>query len=146
MTKNGFTLIELIVVVGLIGLLSTLMFPTLAGSLQKQDVRVARDAVASLHAKAKANAVRRGLSTTLHLAGGAIYITSTHPVTGALDTLSGGVQDLDLRWGVGLRTTRDDLVFDSRGLGTETSATTIVVSKSGFADTLTVSRIGSVVK
>ena len=144
MKRKGFTLIELIVVVGLIGFLSVLLFPTLAGTLQKQDVRAARDAVASLHGKARANAVRKGLNTTLHLTSGVIYITSAHPVTGVLDTLSGGVQNLATRWGVGWVTSRDSLVFDSRGLGIESSATTIIVSKSGFADTVEVSRIGRV--
>lgn len=146
MTRKGFTLIELIVVVGLIGLLAAMLIPTLGGTLQKQDVRSVRNVVASLHAKAKAVAVRRGLSTTLHLASGVVYITSAHPVTGVLDTVRGGVQDLATRWGVGWVTSRDSLVFDSRGLGIESSATTIIISKSGFADTLAISRIGTVVK
>jgi len=145
MTRKGFTLIEMIVVVAIIGFLVTITFPSLSGSLQKQNVRTARDAVASLHSKARAVSIRRGLRTTLHLTSGVVYITTSHPVTGVRDTID-TVQDIPDRFGVGFTTARDSLVFDARGIGTESSSTLIIVSQSGFSDSVSVSKIGRLVK
>ncbi len=147
MKTKGFTLIELLVVIGLIGVMATIAFRTLGGGFSKQQVRSARDQVASMHAKARANAIRRGSLTTLHLKNGNLLITAREPLTGTPDTI-GAIYDVVAQYGVSFGTypTRDSLVFDSRGIGTETSTTDIVVSKSGHADTVTVSAVGRILK
>ncbi len=51
------------------------------------------------------------------------------------------------RYGIGFTvnpTGRDSLVFDPRGLGTETSNTQIYVTLMGYADTITISPLGKV--
>jgi hypothetical protein len=40
--------------------------------------------------------------------------------------------------------TRDTLRFNSQGLGQETSQTTIIVAKAGYADTITISALGRI--
>ncbi len=147
MKTKGFTLIELLVVIGLIGVMATIAFRTLGGGFSKQQVRSARDQVASMHAKARANAIRRGSLTTLHLTNGNLLITSRAPLTGNPDTI-GAIYDVVAKYGVSFTTspTRDSLVFDSRGIGTGTSTTNIIVSKSGHADTVTVSAVGRILK
>ena len=149
MNTKGFTLIEIIVVLGLIGLLAAVAFRSLGPSFTAQQVRSARDQVASMHAKARANAIRRGSVTTLHLTSGNLMITSREPLTGNPDTI-GAVYDVVAKYGVSFTMvsspTRDSLVFDSRGIGTETSPTDIIVSRSGYTDTVTVSAVGRILK
>lgn len=143
--NRAFTLIEILVAVTIIGALVVFAFPSLASSFGKQNVRSARDGFATMHGRARANAISRGLSTTFHFGGGDLYITAAHPVTGVLDTL-GDVRDLANLHGVSLTSSRDSLVFDSRGMGTETSSTLVILSKSGNADSLSISQIGRIEK
>jgi hypothetical protein len=65
-------------------------------------------------------------------------------VTGAVDTVE--QRDLFGSYGVTVTSTRDVLVFDPRGLGTEGSATTIVVTRSGYSDSLQITPVGSIVR
>jgi prepilin-type N-terminal cleavage/methylation domain-containing protein len=143
MNNRAFTLIEILVAVTIIGAIVVFAFPTLAGSFGKQNVRSARDGFATMHGRARANAISRGLSTTFHFAGGDLYITAAHPVTGVLDTI-GDVRNMANLHGVSLSANRDSLVFDSRGMGTETSSTLVIVSKGGNADSLLISQIGRI--
>jgi len=141
MNRSGFTIIELIVVIGVLGMLVLIGYPTLAGTLEKQDVRSARDRVAQMHSRARQNAISRGTRTTLRLRSGDLLITAAHPVTGVLDTVT-TPRDVVADYGVAYTTTRDFLVFDPRGMGTEGESTVIVVSKAGYSESVEISAIG----
>ena len=67
MNRSGFTIIELIIVISVLATLMLLGYPTLAGTLEKQNVRSARDVVAQMHSRARQNAISRGTRTTLRL-------------------------------------------------------------------------------
>ncbi len=141
MNRSGFTIIELIIVISVLGTLMLLGYPTLAGTLEKQNVRSARDLVAQMHSRARQNAISRGTRTTLRLRSGSLLITAAHPVTGALDTVT-TPRDVVGNYGVAYTTTRDSLVFDPRGMGIEGSETVIVVSKAGYSQSVEISPIG----
>ncbi len=141
MNRRGFTIIELIIVLSVLGTLILIGYPTLAVTLEKQNVRSARDVVAQMHGRARQSAISRGTRTTLRLTSGSLLITAAHPVTGALDTVT-TPRDVVADYGVAFTTTRDSLVFDPRGMGTEGSNTVIVVSKAGYSDSLQISAIG----
>ena len=72
-----------------------------------------------------------------------MVIRSTDPLTGAVDSV-GAVENMNQRFTVDVTSTRDSLVFDARGLGTETSETYIYVRRGSLADTLRVTRLGRV--
>ena len=145
MNRRGFTLIELLIVVGLIGVIAMFAVPRLGRTLVRQSVRGARDEVVSMHAKARAAAVQRGSPTGLVFSGNTVLILTRHPVTGVLDTVGQPV-DLMSRSGVTVTSTRSPLVFDARGRGIETSATTITVSKGPYSDQIVINMWGRLVR
>jgi prepilin-type N-terminal cleavage/methylation domain-containing protein len=145
MNRRGFTLIEVVIVIVIIGVMAVFFFPRLGATLQKQNVRSARNAITTLHAKARAIAIQRGREVRFVLDANRIYLASRHPVTGVVDTVD-SPQNLSDRYGVSISSTRDTLRIDPRGVGMASSNTVIVVSRAGFADTITISSIGSVLR
>lgn len=146
MTRRGFTLIELLMVIIIIGAVSAIMFPRLSGELNRQNVRSARQAITAMHARARANAIQRARATALVRNGNVIHIQSRHPVTNAIDTIGTPLDVTDSHGGVAMTWSRNALVFDPRGIGMDASATTIVVSRPNFADTIVISAVGSIVQ
>lgn len=143
--RAGVTLIELLIVVVILGLIVVIGVPRISRGLVQQDVRSARDAIAGMHATARAAAIQRSRPTRLVFGSNTMLIRSQDPVTGTLDTI-GAVVDLESRFGVSLASTRDSLVFDARGLGTEGGSTVITVSRAGRADTVQVNMWGRIRK
>jgi prepilin-type N-terminal cleavage/methylation domain-containing protein len=144
-TSSGFTLAELIIVILMVGVLTAMLAPRVGEAITKQGVRSARSAIVSMHSTARAAAIQRSRRTTLLVSGTTLVVRARHPVTGVLDTI-GNPQDMRSRYGVGVVTTRDSLVFDPRGVGIESGTTTIVVSRGAYADTLQISPAGRVLR
>lgn len=143
--RRGFTMIETVLVLVIIGLVASFAFPLVRGGQDQASVRSATDAIVAMHATARGVATQRAQRTVFDLNAGVIAIRSTNPVTGAIDSV-GSTQDLTDRFTVSIASTRDSLVFDPRGLGTETSPTYIYVRRGNSADTLQVTRLGRVLK
>ena len=147
-SRWGFTLLEMIIALTLVGVMSAMVYPRVGTALSKQDVRAARDMVTTLHAKARANAVARGIRTALAVSGANCVIVSAHPATGALDTVGTAV-DLGQRFGVSVSMspgTRDSLIFDAREIGSETTSTYVYLSKGAFADTVLIGPLGRILR
>src|SRR5438309_409300 len=66
MKRSGFTTIEMVIVVVLIGLIAAIGFPKIRQSLDKANVRSARAAVGTLAATARAAAIQRGCPGVIH--------------------------------------------------------------------------------
>jgi len=143
---RGFTLIEILMVVVVVGIMLTVGIPYFRNATSKGAVRSAMSAIASMHARAKAVAIQRGRSARMVLdaSAGTIVITSTTPA-GVTDTV-GRVENLVNRFGVSFTTTQTPITFSPRGIGTNASGTTIIITKSGFSDTVTVSAAGRLVQ
>lgn len=147
MNERGFTIIEIFVVFVLVAAMVAFAIPRVSDRLTRVSVRSARDAVATLHAKARAAAIQRGRTTVLKRSGNVVLITTNHPVTGVLDTID-TPSDIYSRYdGVAMSwSPRDSVSFDARGIGRETSNTTIIFTRAGYADTLVVSSVGTVLQ
>src|SRR2546427_11168613 len=76
MGRKGFSTIEMIVVLILIGLIASIGFPRLRDGLEKQNVRSAKALVATLAATARGAAIQRGCSATLNLTVDSIWGTA----------------------------------------------------------------------
>jgi len=144
MKKDGFTLIEMAIVVVIVGFVSALAYPRLSAAVTRERVRSAAVAVVTIHAKARAVAIQRGRPAVLDLTAGRLIIRSPDPVTGAPDTVD--VEDVAARYGVEIRATHDSVLFDPRGLGADMSPTTVYVALGTDADTVRISRLGRVLR
>src|SRR6266566_3048711 len=76
MRRKGFSTIEMIVVLILIGLIASIGFPRLRDGLEKQNVRSAKALVATLAATARGAAIQRGCSATLNITVDSVWVTA----------------------------------------------------------------------
>ncbi len=99
MRRSGFTTIEMVIVVVLIGIIAMFGFPKIRQALDKTNLRSARDAVGTLAATARAASVQRGCRSALHFTAtpSTVWVTTACPTK--VDTVS-GVQDLTKRFKV----------------------------------------------
>jgi prepilin-type N-terminal cleavage/methylation domain-containing protein len=147
MGRRGFSLIEILTVIIMIGLVAAMAIPKFGTTLSRQNVRGARLLITTMHAKARNAAVFRGRQTALVLKNGRLVIVSRHPVTGAVDTVGRTESDIVGLYGVSFVVNpsgRDTLFFNAGGLGSETGQTTIFVAKAGYADTIAISPLGRI--
>src|SRR2546422_10252822 len=71
MRTRGFTFIEVLIVMVLIGIIAALGIPRIRDAIQKNNVRGARAALGTLVAKARGAAVQRGCKSAIHFTSGA---------------------------------------------------------------------------
>jgi prepilin-type N-terminal cleavage/methylation domain-containing protein len=144
--NSGFTIIELLWVIVLMGLMAALGIPRIRDAVQKQNVRGARIAAVAHVVKARNAAVQRGCLATVHLRNsGAVWVTACRTTGSGLDTL-GGMDDLYERYGVRLSATRDSVQFDPRGLSLGNQSASIVVANALATDTIMINAVGRVVQ
>lgn len=145
--RNGFTFIEILIVMIIIGVVAAFGVPRLRNSLQKQNVRSARAATSTLVSKARAAAVQRGCRTTLQVrTDGRVWVTACRTTgAGGLDTL-GGIEPLGGRYSVTVTPSRDSVQFDPRGLLVGGLTLTVRFTSSGATDSIFVNQVGKVVR
>ena len=146
---HGFTLVEVMMVVVLVGVLLRFALPYFRSGTTKADVRGAADAAAAIHELAKQTAIQRSRTAKMVMdrTNVTMVVVATKVSGAGYDTI-GSVQNLSSRFGVTFSTspTRDTLTFTPRGIGTESADTKIIFNKLTFYDTLTVSSAGRLVR
>jgi prepilin-type N-terminal cleavage/methylation domain-containing protein len=149
MGRSGFTAIEMVIVVVLIGIIAMIGFPKISKTLDKTNVRSARAAVGTLAATARAAAIQRGCRSVLHFTAtpSTVWVTTACPTK--VDTVS-GVQDLQARFKVTMSASRDSVQYDPRGLSMDGFASNTVVRLTGAVttnqDSVMINPIGKVVR
>jgi prepilin-type N-terminal cleavage/methylation domain-containing protein len=142
----GFTVIELLWVIVLMGLMAMLGIPRIRDAVQKQNVRGARVAAVAHVVTARNAAVQRGCRATVHMrSSGAMWVTACRTAGAGVDTL-GGVDNLYDRYGVTLSATRDSIQFDPRGLSLGNQSAMISFTNTLATDSITVNAVGRVVQ
>src|SRR5881409_2521321 len=150
MRRSGFTFVEILIVMIIIGLIAALGIPRIRSALQSQNVRSARAAVGTMVAKARAAAVQRSCRATLQLrSAGTAWVTACKTTaigaTGALDTL-GGVENVAGRWNLTMSETRDSVRFDPRGLNVDYQTTVVRFVSGSIRDSVIINQLGKVVR
>src|SRR2546430_17707916 len=84
MSRSGFTTIELIIVVAIIGIIALMGFPKIRRTLDKTNVRSARAAVSTLAVTARAAAIQRGCPAVVH------FVATNATVWGATNCVAKG--------------------------------------------------------
>jgi len=148
MKRLGFTTIEMVIVVVLIGLIAAIGFPKIRQSLDKVNVRSARAAVGTLAATARSAAIQRGCPGVLHFVATNATVWVTTNCVAKLDTVS-GVQQLGTRFKVTMVATRDSVRYDPRGLSLDNLNANTVIRFTGSVgsnvDSTVINPLGKVV-
>jgi len=137
--RSGFTLVEMMITVVLLGILLTMTAPRIRDAVDVNNVRSARAAVANLYARARVTAVQQRKPATLRFNGNRVYVTV--PRGAGLDTV-GAVVDLNTRYGVGVVAAGGNVTVQPTGLVNAGAAIVIGVSKGTHADSVTISGYG----
>ncbi len=128
MRRSGFTTIEMIIVIIMIGVIAAIGFPAIHRTLDKTNVRSARVAVGTYAVMARSAAIQRGCRSAVRFVSGTgsrVWVTACRPGTpGTTDTV-GPVKNLHDDFSVTLSASQDSVRFDPRGLSLETVNTVV---------------------
>jgi prepilin-type N-terminal cleavage/methylation domain-containing protein len=147
--RGGFTLLEILTVIVILGTLTLIGLPRLNAGMTKASVRGARTTLINLLAKARTAATQTNRIALLKLEGNHAFVLLRPrllPGAGNADTL-GPVERLDDSYGVTITATVDSVRFDPRGLGMGFgTGTTFSVARNGITEAIMVDGLGRVTK
>lgn len=148
--RSGFTLIEMLMVIVIVGMLVLIGFPKVSSAMVKTNVRGARTTLANMFTKARTVATQTNRKTRLKFNGNQVWIVASPrllPGAGSTVDTIGPVENLNTLYGVAVTSPVDSITFDPRGLAAGFGATsTLKVAKSGHTDSIVVDGLGRVVK
>lgn len=136
--RTGFTLLELVLVLAIVGVLSALAIPRAGALLDGIGVRGAAAEAEALFSVARHAALSRGarVSVDLDAATGRLVVRA------GSDTLR--VRDLGAAHGVAMTSTRSSASYSPGGLGYGASNLSIVFTRGAAAESVYLSRLGRV--
>ena len=149
--RNGFTLVETLIAVVILGLVVLIGIPKMSSAMVASDLRSARTTMVNLVATARAASVQSNRLTWITFEGSTVHVVARPRIDGVdgptgADTV-GSVHDLADVYKVGVATTVDSIRFDPRGFGVGSGATdTIVLSRGGHSSMITIDGLGRVLK
>ena len=146
---DGFSLIEMLIVISIMGVLVAVLMPSMVTSFRQRATRGAVDRLAMTHSLARATSVRFGRVAELRIdaINARFWVEVDTSGTGIRDTI-GTVNQLE---GVTMSSDRERLCFDSRGLATsrgqcEPGNALVQFSLAGRTDTFQTTALGKVLR
>jgi len=141
----GFTVVELLIVIVLMGLLTSIAYPRMSGVRASAGLRGARVQFLSSLATARAAAVRFGRPAQLKRTGNSIQVRADTGGTGVFVSLTLPVA-LDSQFSVTLGATVDSVVFGPRGLATNLSSSgaQFALVRGTIQDSVCLTRLGEI--
>ena len=146
-SRAGFTLIEILIVVVLIGIMTGIGFPKMRDALVKSDVKSARSQAMLLYAQGRASAQESGRAVTLNFAGNTVLLTGTPRLlagAGTVDTIAGPINLVTTYKVTVTGNPSTALTIDPRGFGSS-AGTTIKFTRAGYSDSIVVSNFGRII-
>ena len=147
--RKGFTLIETLLVVVVLGIVVLIGFPRMSAGMTSANVRGARTTLINLLAKARSAATQANRVTLVKLEGDNAFVLMRPrllPGAGNADTLGPVVRLWD-SYGVTVTATIDSVRFDPRGMGTGFgTGTTFLISRNDRIDSIKIDGLGRVTK
>ena len=120
--------------------------PRLRGSLEKQNVRSGKAAIATLVATARSVAVQRGCPATLNMNADSVWVTACGVNPPAASVTVGTKKFVASMYGVTLSSSAPTIVYDPRGLSTLFQTTTVHVIGTTLQDSVVINQLGKVVR
>jgi prepilin-type N-terminal cleavage/methylation domain-containing protein len=147
--RSGFTLVETLVVIVVMGLVSLIALPSLQNAWAHTSVLNAKSKVTSLYYRARAAAIESGRTGILVVNGGNAYVVARPRLTdlpgSTFDTLT-RVENVYSQFQVNLTSTDDSIRIASTGLGMNPNPTNLVLRKGSYADTMFINQYGRILK
>ena len=139
--RHGTTLIELIVVVGIVAVLTAISIPRATRYMDRIQVSGATREVATVFATARMAAIARSSLVSVLIDAGTGRISA---VTGQDNRDTVVTRTVGKNFGVTLRATRDSMSYNSVGLGYGAANLRVIVSRGAAADSVVTSRLGRI--
>ena len=146
MGRKGFTTVEMIIVLILIGVIVSIGFPRLRDGLEKQNVRSSKALIATLAATARGAAIQRGCSATLNMTADSVWITACGVNPPAASVQVGTKKLVGSEFSVTLNPTVGTVVYDPRGIATVFEPRTIRVIGPHYRDSVMINEVGKVTR
>src|SRR5437879_8736379 len=134
MRNRGFTAIEILMVMIIIGVLAAFGIPRLRNSLEKQNVRSAKALFATLVATARGVAVSRGCPATLTMTVDSAWVTACGVSPPAASVQVGTKKLIGDDFNVTLAPSVSTVIYDPRGISTGYTVVTAGVVGSACQD------------
>jgi prepilin-type N-terminal cleavage/methylation domain-containing protein len=146
MRRNGFSLIEMIVVVFLIGIIASIGFPRMRRGLEKQRIRNAKALIATMVATARGTAIQRGCVATLNFATDSLWVTACGLVGNPppASVLVGTAKRVKADVNITLAYTTSTIRYDPRGMRLTFQPTTVRVIGPTYQDSVIINELGKV--
>jgi prepilin-type N-terminal cleavage/methylation domain-containing protein len=138
--RAGFSLIELLTVVSVLGLMMVIAAPRLADANTGRNVKGARAAVANLYARARIRAVQTRRPATLQFSDSLAWVTIPRANSAVVDTI-GGVQNLKALYGVSIAAS-GDISIQPTGLVNAGVPIKVTVTRQSKSDSVVISGYG----
>jgi prepilin-type N-terminal cleavage/methylation domain-containing protein len=146
MDRRGFTTIEMIIVVIMIGVIASIGFPRLRDAFEKQNVRGAKALMATMVATARGAAIQRGCPATLNMTVDSAWVTACGVNPPAASVQVGTKKLIGDDFGVKLNPSNASIVYDPRGIATVFQSTTVGIIGPHYTDSVVVNQLGKVIK
>ena len=146
MRNRGFTAIEILMVMIIIGILAAFGIPRLRNSLEKQNVRSAKALFATLVATARGVAVSRGCPATLTMTVDSAWVTACGVSPPAASVQVGTKKLIGDDFNVKLGPSVSSLIYDPRGISTAYQIVTVQIIGTTVTDSVMINQVGKVVR
>src|SRR5947209_9954865 len=146
MRNRGFTFIEILMVMIIIGVIAAFGIPRLRNSLDKQNVRSAKALLATLVATTSSVAVSRGCPATLNLTVDSAWVTACGVSPPAASVQVGTKKLIGDDFSVKLAPSVSTVIYDPRGISTAYTVVTVGVVGTAVTDSVIINQLGKVVR